>query len=109
MRISDWSSDVCSSDLQESRDVGRGEAGRNLIVGGRHAQRADRGRPVPSQPPKLSRQLDGGRLAVGARDGRHRRWKWRIIDRKSVGEGKSGSVRVDLGGRRIVKKKTQGK
>src|SRR3546814_16967146 len=27
-------------------------------------------------------------------------------DRKSVGEGKSVSVRVDLGGRRILKKKT---
>src|SRR3546814_19060413 len=27
------------------------------------------------------------------------------IDRKSVGEGKSVSVRVDLGGRRIIKKK----
>src|SRR3546814_15423654 len=25
-----------------------------------------------------------------------------ILDRKSVGEGKSGSVRVDLGGRRII-------
>src|SRR3546814_15485805 len=29
------------------------------------------------------------------------------IDRKSVGEGKSVSVRVDLGGGRILKKKTQ--
>src|SRR3546814_19016120 len=28
------------------------------------------------------------------------------VDRKSVGEGKSGSVRVDLGGRRNIKKKT---
>src|SRR3546814_13007635 len=28
-------------------------------------------------------------------------------DRKSVGEGKSVSVRVDLGGRRIIKKKQQ--
>src|SRR3546814_17353817 len=27
-----------------------------------------------------------------------------LIDRKSVGLGKSGSVRVDLGGRRIIKK-----
>src|SRR3546814_17502224 len=27
------------------------------------------------------------------------------LDRKSVVEGKSGSVRVDLGGRRIIKKK----
>src|SRR3546814_13995439 len=26
------------------------------------------------------------------------------LDRKSVGEGKSGSVRVELGGRRIIKK-----
>src|SRR3546814_20963762 len=29
------------------------------------------------------------------------------LDRKSVVEGKSVSVRVDLGGRRIIKKKTQ--
>src|SRR3546814_19359054 len=28
------------------------------------------------------------------------------LDRKSVVEGKSGSVRVDLGGRRIIKKNT---
>src|SRR3546814_20323676 len=27
-----------------------------------------------------------------------------VLDRKSVGEGKSGSVRVDIGGRRIIKK-----
>src|SRR3546814_17302673 len=27
-------------------------------------------------------------------------------DRKSVGKGKSGAVRVDLGGRRTIKKKT---
>src|SRR3546814_13109102 len=31
--------------------------------------------------------------------------KQRQGDRKSVGEGKSGSVRVGLGGRRIIKKK----
>src|SRR3546814_14201427 len=30
-----------------------------------------------------------------------------VIDRKSVVEGKSVSVRVDLGGRRIIKKKKQ--
>src|SRR3546814_20677994 len=33
----------------------------------------------------------------------------KIKDRKSVGKGKSVSVRVDLGGRRIVKKKTKTK
>src|SRR3546814_20740418 len=32
-------------------------------------------------------------------------WKFGEIDRKSVVSGKSGSVRVDLGGRRIIKKK----
>src|SRR3546814_19999765 len=31
--------------------------------------------------------------------------RWRE-DRKSVGEGKSVSIRVDLGGRRFIKKKT---
>src|SRR3546814_14784941 len=29
----------------------------------------------------------------------------RLEDRKSVGEGKKGSVRVDLGGSRLIKKK----
>src|SRR3546814_17640665 len=29
------------------------------------------------------------------------------LARKSVGEGKSGSVRVDIGGRRIIKKTTE--
>src|SRR3546814_13209802 len=33
--------------------------------------------------------------------------QWRPEDRKSVVEGKSVSVRVDLGGRRIIKKKKQ--
>src|SRR3546814_6183574 len=78
MRISDWSSDVCSSDL-----------GRRLfaaLVARRQAPRLrlDRGRQRP---------------ALGALDG------WRRGDRKSVVSGKSVSVRVDLGGRRIIKKK----
>src|SRR3546814_13088295 len=32
-----------------------------------------------------------------------------VIDRKSVVSGKSGSVRVEFGGRRIIKKKTKQK
>src|SRR3546814_17437824 len=32
---------------------------------------------------------------------------WKFADRKSVVEGKSVSVRVDLGGRRIIKKKNK--
>src|SRR3546814_20034820 len=97
MRISDWSSDVCSSDLDFREGRRRGAAGLRL---------RDRLRRLPRcQPPgdsrrqaedlraRLSLRLAG--RAVGDAAG----------DRKSVVSGKSGSVRVDLGGRRIIKKK----
>src|SRR3546814_15219556 len=77
MRISDWSSDVCSSDL--------------LRAGGRR----DRRRDAPGQR----------RGAAPRRRGRRLRRGRRRTDRKSVVSGKSVSVRVDLGGRRIIKKK----
>src|SRR3546814_11249431 len=73
MRMSDWSSDVCSSDLAVC--AGRG-CGRRVWAPRRAAARV----PV------------------------HRR---RRRDRKSVVEGKSVSVRVDLGGRRILTKKDE--
>src|SRR3546814_18349009 len=89
MRISDWSSDVCSSDLPmaliESFVHGIG------VVVARH----------PWLPPLWVREVlcEGGALrevlfAEGVPG-----------DRKSVVSGKSVSVRVDLGGRRIIKKK----
>src|SRR3546814_18147290 len=74
MRISDWSSDVCSSDLADGGRQPRGEQPRT------GAQRA----ADAAGPDHFGR---------GARD------------RKSVVAGKSVSVRVDLGGRRILKKK----
>src|SRR3546814_18604951 len=47
---------------------------------------------------------------VRANDGGSGRRKTSMSkDRKSVGEGKHGSVRVDIGGRRNIKKKTQTK
>src|SRR3546814_14833442 len=69
MRISDWSSDVCSSDLDAV------------------ARLADRqlGEPVDVDTVEKFRR-------VGARSEERR-------------VGKSVSVRVDLGGRRIIKKK----
>src|SRR3546814_13360267 len=79
MRISDWSSDVCSSDPADGARRGVGV-------------RALRRRPLLPVP----RRVRGGRgpvLAVGQ------------ADRKSVVSGKSVSVRVDLGGRRIIQKK----
>src|SRR3546814_15762867 len=73
MRISDWSSDVCSSDLS---------MGARMV--GDLTETAGRGREAVWQG------TGGGRRA----------------DRKSVVSGKSVSVRVDLGGRRIIKKTT---
>src|SRR3546814_15721658 len=95
MRISDWSSDVCSSDLHHN-------AGR---------ERFDQHRDVEAEID--DRQI--GNHAVGAqhpadRDPDHTRQTAQLQhrDRKSVVEGKSVSVRVDRGGRSVVKKKTTG-
>src|SRR3546814_11141762 len=95
MRISDWSSDVCSSELPSEA----------LYCA--HVHRIDEGRyrsrsRCSARPERAADRTQGsalqGRGAVGQMvvDGR---------DRKSVVEGKSVSVRVDLGGRRIIKKK----
>src|SRR3546814_19550498 len=92
MRISDWSSDVCSSDLLRPHR-------RNRIAA------------VTSQAQALRKSLyrSGAARANGDRpfNTRGPRGKRRgCQERKSVEEGKSGSVRVDLGGRSIIKKKT---
>src|SRR3546814_13403281 len=96
MRISDWSSDVCSSDL-------------GGLAGAREAEE-DRGvacwayvrRAVHREHVAIRQQVVENRehrlLDLARIDG---------ADRKSVVEGKSVSVRVDLGGRRIIKKKNR--
>src|SRR3546814_13249031 len=83
MRISDWSSDVCSSDL----DV---LAWQPLPPFAR-AQRVGRRRLHPAAE-RSHRGLSARHLQLP------------VEDRKSVVSGKSVSVRVDLGGRRIIKK-----
>src|SRR3546814_12559167 len=75
LRSSDWSSDVCSSDLVGQRQ--------ELARVRYHLCR----RAAP-----LCRIAE--RLCAA-------------VDRKSVVQGKSVSVRVDLGGRRLIKKKNQ--
>src|SRR3546814_14284115 len=107
MRISDWSSDVCSSDLHPRRlardqrlimEVADHQGLDQLRLGDRRLDADDRlvgedrgslrhGVDVAGEPP-------GGEALDGLRR-----------DRKSVVAGKSVSVRVDLGGRRIIKKK----
>src|SRR3546814_20859613 len=111
MRISDWSSDVCSSDLRIAADAdGRGLAQARIaglehrLIGQRAGARDDAdaalGEDVARHDADLAfagRQQAG---AVGADQAR-------LADRKSVVEGKRVSVRVDLGGRSIIKKKIQ--
>src|SRR3546814_21094260 len=140
MGISDWSSDVCSSDLRALE----GKAA--WMSGLRRAEAATRG-----QAPIVVRDLRGlvkvnpiatwtdadvegyiadhdvpvnplkeqGYLSIGCMpctslpndpdDPRSGRWagKGKTEDRKSVEEGKRVQVRVDLGGRRFIKKKKQ--
>src|SRR3546814_10432081 len=79
MRISDWSSDVCSSDLRRDRPAS-GKAG-----------------PASGWGSSRSVPLEGHIVTCAP--------KASPGDRKSVVSGKSVSVRVDLGGSRIIKKK----
>src|SRR3546814_17456908 len=113
MRISDWSSDVCSSDLRYAeaarRACGRthadaaclrrrqGIAGYAILVAsnGGTLKRLIGILAGDAQRPEIDEsemRVSAARNDVGA-------------DRKSVVWGTSVSVRVDLGGRRIIKKK----
>src|SRR3546814_17536640 len=110
MRISDWSSDVCSSDLAARADLHRyahiqaidaifavdiGGAGQDALlvaqIGFGHSDDA-RGRSVEGRTGAAQRD-DPAAAAAG--------------DRKGVVEGKSVSVRVDIGGIGNLKKKKQ--
>src|SRR3546814_18864742 len=113
MRISDWSSDVCSSDL-----VGHRVVAQRQRHGDHRGHRLDAlgvqlGKLL--DPAQDVRQLLGQRLLVAfvdanARQSRALRDSLLVDrDRKSVVWGKSVSVRVDLGGSRIIKKKNKKK
>src|SRR3546814_11097006 len=112
MRISDWSSDVCSSDLEwrisavpffdrhHGRFTGyRGTARRPRADESATHLRANPGLYGSGLAPDSLRQLVHElRTPPNALVG---------LDRTSVVSGKRVSVRVDLGGRRIIKKKTK--
>src|SRR3546814_20713935 len=129
MRISDWSSDVCSSDLLTAERVAAAFAKAGLpegvfqplhlshdmtarlvaedtvdfvaftgsVAGGLAVQQA------------LAGRFAGCGLELGGKDPAYVRADAdltpAVADRKSVVEGKSVSVRVDLGGRGFIKKK----
>src|SRR3546814_18252591 len=108
MRISDWSSDVCSSDLTGCAGGGwRASCAAKPAMSAAHCC-DDTGSRVGTAPGVAAVLPPGPGLAQpSSREASRRRARWPDrIDRKSVVEGKSVSVRVDLGGRRILKKKT---
>src|SRR3546814_11161679 len=99
MRISDWSSDVCSSDLHRAASgillpwaALRGKASGSRQSTARIQVRAD----------ELSPAIVAARPATTTGPILHD-----AVDRKSVVSGKSVSVRVDLGGGRIITKKRE--
>src|SRR3546814_15076835 len=113
MRISDWSSDVCSSDLEVIFGMRGIEIGRALeidMIGQRN--RGELGGPVCCirlqqilDPLVKSRQLQHADVMVIIFDAQVEIMRRRGLDRKSVVEGKSGEVRVDFGGLSVIKKK----
>src|SRR3546814_16717491 len=110
MRISDWSSDVCSSDLflvhQPRQRLGKL---RVRIVGSGPALGLDEQRPA--RPHATQRVVQprrrGDQLALRRADEVRPTKTGRALetDRKSVGEGKRGEGSGNHGGRRIIKKK----
>src|SRR3546814_18742753 len=137
MRISDWSSDVCSSDLRLvhrlarilqrrigvthgggtiDAQAGLGRAdddavdqrqisaatqqhGRSVITRVRTLDMGEVSHLQILARQRILARVAGGRRTVGV--------GFEEGDRKRVVEGKSVSVRVDLGGRRIIKKKKE--
>src|SRR3546814_10954090 len=98
MRISDWSSDGCSSDLDCSHGPFHALITRLLVLksGGDRFERSLAIGRFDGQARSLVDIGPGIALIIGG-------------DRKSVVEGKSVSVRVDIGGRRIIKKQNEEK
>src|SRR3546814_18952861 len=117
MRISDWSSDVCSSDLFGSRirDIHTGDT-RELPLpvyvvapNGSYALSVDYRRLYITHE-TIGYSEHGGPFQVElcpADDGIRIMDLDTGADRKSVVSGKSVSVRVDLGGLRVINKKIQ--
>src|SRR3546814_15172618 len=97
MRISDWSSDVCSSDLTH----------RIIALGGRMGERAGAVMRRKAHFQTSFKTGSGGGCEHGGA-GEDRAFETigdAAGDRKSGVEGKRVSGRVERGGRRLIKKK----
>src|SRR3546814_12853136 len=114
MRISDWSSDVCSSDLIRTRARPTSTSSPPRSSRGWYcpqAYRQWRSTTTASSTGRRQAWRGGARCleAEGALRGgaRGKLAASAAPDRKSDVKGKSVSVRVGLGGRRIIKKKNK--
>src|SRR3546814_18891013 len=114
MRISDWSSDVCSSDLEDHLgtlcEIMSGFAGGLFDISAADERDFFTVHLAPWASrffTDLETAAAAGFYGVIGRLGRI--FIETEADRKSVVEGKSVSVRVDLGGRRTIKKKKKEK
>src|SRR3546814_10985566 len=118
MRISDWSSDVCSSDLIVAFTFPHLFTKRELKFANAELlnsypdpwERLTGQKILPGQSRSRDEQAflteNANRLIVGsAINSKKYAGYVECQDRKSDVKGKSVSVRVDLGGRRIIKKK----
>src|SRR3546814_11952333 len=111
MRISDWSSDVCSSDLGfPAIEVAACATNVDLAVDRTAATQQLAGRPQKSAAVDRRVRLLAiapvvSRMADQSREADRQLHQHGFGDRKSVGTGTSGAVRVELGGRRKLKKK----
>src|SRR3546814_14717232 len=127
MRISDWSSDVCSSDLVEdgkyaeaiplleqvvAKDAKNADALNylgysNRQLGNNDAALAHYQAALAVEPDHRGANEYLGELYLTLGDLPKAEERLDVLDgadRKSVVEGKSGTDRVDLGGRRDIKK-----
>src|SRR3546814_13708403 len=104
MRISDWSSDVCSSDLLEVPAEPVVATQLEIAI-----DALDIAAVRPFWEAVLGYRSDEGDEVVDPFGRGPAFWFQQMEERKSDVEGKSVSVRVDLGGRRIMKQnnKTQ--
>src|SRR3546814_2746469 len=100
LRISDWSSDVCSSDLQVEQTLRHDPPGiypqMDFATRDRYRRAVEdlhRGSRLPEN------QVAQRAIEMASQASRNFRSEERRV-------GKSVSVRVDLGGRRIIKKKS---
>src|SRR3546814_15397838 len=121
MRISDWSSDVCSSDLLTDRDCGNAGRGPYSPRSSRQAWETGVGGPLGSAPALPSRHAivtrraetpagarraeagGGGRPAAAGRPSEESPVPSPAGERKRAVEGKGGSVRAGARGRSLLK------